>query len=282
MAIALFLKKRASAEVMGFIDHLEDLRWHIIRSVIAVIVFAAVIFLNIDWIFDNVIAGPVNPDFFTYSALCSFSNWIGLGNTLCMPPINVNMQTTTFGGQFYSSISIAITGGFVAAFPYIFWELWQFIKPALSEKELKNTGNIIFLVSACFFLGAAFGYFVLGPFTFSFLNNYTLGTAKLLETKPALSDYLENLLNLIIGCALAFQLPVVSLLLTKFGIITPAFLKRSRKYAIVLMLVVAAIITPSPDWMSQLIVFVPLFLLYQAGIILSVRSYKRNLAAADA
>jgi sec-independent protein translocase protein TatC len=129
---------------MSFIDHLEELRKHIIRSVVAVLVGAAVIFIYRNWVFDNIIIGPINPNFVTYKALCDFSHWLHMGNALCMPPVKVDMQTTTFGGQFLSSISMAFVGGFILAFPYIFWEFWRFLKPALKDKEIKNTKFVIF------------------------------------------------------------------------------------------------------------------------------------------
>ncbi len=264
-------------EEMTFVDHLEALRWHITRSLLAIIVIGIVIFLNIDWIFDHVIAGPLQNNFVTYKALCNLSHWLHLGDALCMPPINIKMQTTAFSSQFMSSITIAFMGGFIAAFPYIFWEFWQFVKPALKPSEVKYASGIIFWVSFFFFMGAAFGYFLLGPFTFNFLANYTIGTSQLLEAKPTLDDYLENLLNLILGCGIAFELPVLSYALTKIGLITPEFLKSTRKYAIVVILVVAAVITPSPDWSSQMLVFVPLYLLYQLSIVVSKRAHKENL-----
>lgn len=261
---------------MSFVDHLEALRWHIIRSVIAILVLAVVIFVNIQWVVENIIAGPINPKFVSYTAFCRFGHFLHMGNALCMPPISVSMQTTTFGGQFLSGISIALIGGFIGAFPYVFWEFWRFVKPALRPNELKNTRFIILFVSFFFFMGAAFGYFVLGPFTFNFLVNFKLGA--FIETKPTLNDYLDNLTNIILGCGLAFELPVLAFALTKMGLITPGFLKRSRKYAIVIILVVAAFITPSPDWMSQTLVFVPLFLLYELSIIVSRRAYKDYMA----
>ena len=263
---------------MSFIDHLEALRWHIIRSVLAILVLAGVIFVYRDWIFDNIIAGPINPDFISYSALCNFSHFIHAGDALCLKAFHVEMQTTTYGGQFLSSITIALTGGLIASFPYIFWEFWLFVKPALKPKELKNTRFIILWVSFFFFLGAAFGYFVLGPFTFNFLGTFTLGSKGMLTTRPTLTDYLDNLTNIILGCGLAFELPVLASVLTRIGLITPQLLKKSRKYAIVIILIVAAVITPSPDWISQMIVFIPLFLLYQLSVLVSGRDYKRMQA----
>ena len=276
--MALFNRNRSEEKAeMTFIDHLEELRQHIIRSVIAILVMAAIIFIYRDWVFDNVITGPINPDFISYRLLCDFSHWAHMGDALCMPPVNINMQTTTFGGQFLSSISLALIGGILISFPYIFWEFWRFIKPALKDKELSNTRFIIFWVSFFFFTGAAFGYFLLGPFTFNFLGSFTLGTKGVLETRPTLTDYLDNLTNLILGCGIAFELPVLAYILTKIGLITPVYLRKIRKYAVVVILLAAAIITPSPDWMSQLIVFIPLFTLYELSILVSAKVSKQRI-----
>jgi sec-independent protein translocase protein TatC len=276
--MALFNRNRGEEKAeMTFIDHLEELRQHIIRSVIAILVMAAIIFIYRDWVFDNVITGPINPDFISYRLLCDFSHWAHMGDALCMPPVTINMQTTTFGGQFLSSISLALIGGILIAFPYIFWEFWRFIKPALKDKELKNTRFIIFWVSFFFFTGAAFGYFLLGPFTFNFLGSFTLGTKGVLETRPTLTDYLDNLTNLILGCGIAFELPVLAFILTKIGLITPTYLRSIRKYAVVVILLAAAVITPSPDWMSQLIVFLPLFALYELSILVAARVTKQRI-----
>ncbi|HEX7691517.1 MAG TPA: twin-arginine translocase subunit TatC [Sediminibacterium sp.] len=280
--MALLNRSRSGEKAeMTFIDHLEELRMHIIRSVIAILVMAVVIFIYRDWIFDNIISGPINPNFISYKALCDFSHWAHMGDALCMPPVKVNLITNTFGGQFLGSISIALVGGVIAAFPFIFWEFWRFVRPALKEKELRNTRYVIFWVSFFFFTGAAFGYFLLGPFTFNFLAGFQLGTQTGITTLPTFSDYIDNLTNIILGCGLAFELPVLASLLTRIGLITPAFLKRSRKYAIVVILLVAAFITPSPDWMSQMIVFVPLFLLYELSILVSKRVFKREQEKED-
>ena len=274
MATSILKRLRPDDEEMTFVDHLEELRWHIVRSLLAIVVLGIIIFIKIDWVFENVITGPLNDNFVSYTAMCRFGQWLHLGNTLCMPHINIKLQTTEFSSQFMSSITIAFVGGFIAAFPYVFWEMWRFIRPALKPQELKSTRGSIFYVSLFFFLGAAFGYFLLGPFTFNFLANYTLGTSHLLETRPTLNDYLENLVDIIIGCGLAFELPVLTYVLTKIGLITPDFLTSYRKYAIVVILVVAAVITPSPDWTSQTLVFIPLFLLYQLSIVVSKRAFK--------
>lgn len=277
MAVSFF-KRRQGGEPseMTFIDHLEQLRWHIIRSLVAVAIVAVLIFLNIQWVFDNIIAGPIRQDFVSYKAFCDLSHWLYLGNTLCMTPVKIEMLNTTFGGQFFSSFSIAFIGGIVAAFPYIFWEFWRFVKPALRPGELTHTRFVIFWVSFFFFLGAAFGYFILGPFTFNFLATFEISATNMVQTRPTISDYIDNLTNLVLGCGIAFELPVLAFMLTKVGLITPSFLRKSRKYAIVIILIAAAIITPSPDWISQLIVFLPLMLLYELGVIVSARIYKEE------
>jgi sec-independent protein translocase protein TatC len=229
MATSIFKKIGDDGEEMTFVDHLEALRWHIVRSLLAVIFLAIFIFVKMDWVFERVIAGPLQNDFISYLLLCRFSHWLHIGDALCMPAINIKLQAIEFSSQFMSSITIAFVGGFIAAFPYIFYELWKFIKPALKPSELRSTRGSIFYVSFFFFTGAAFGYFLLAPFTFNFLSNYSLGTSHLLETKPTLNDYLDNLVNLILGCGLAFELPVLAYVLTKIGLVTPAFLAASRK-----------------------------------------------------
>jgi len=172
-------------------------------------------------------------------------------------------------------------GGIIVAFPFVFYQIWAFIKPALKEKEVKNTRFMIFWVSFFFFLGAAFGFFVLGPFTFNFLASFQLGTKGVITTIPTFADYLDNLTNLILGCGIAFELPVIVFLLTKIGIITPKFLSTTRKYAAVIILIVAAFITPSPDWYSQLIVFIPLYTLFEFSIIVSRWAHKSVKKAED-
>lgn len=270
-------KKRALQNPeMGFIDHLEALRWHILRSVLAIVMMAIVVFIYRDWFFDTVIFGPMRADFISYTGLCRLSHYLHIGDALCMPAPDVKMQVTTFGSQFMSSITISFMAGFVIAFPYVFWELWRFVKPALNETEIRNSRGAIFFVTFFFLCGISFGYFLLAPFTFSFLANFKLGALQALETKPTLDDYLENMTDILIGSGLSFELPVISYVLTRIGLITPDFLQTYRKYAYIFILVVAAIITPSPDWMSQAIVAGPLFILYEISIVVSARVDKEN------
>lgn len=262
---------------MGFLDHLEVLRWHIIRAVISIVVGACFMFYFIDDIFDKVIMGPLRPDFWTYDALCRWSKAVGLGETLCMPyPKVQDMQVTAFGSQFMNCLTIALLGGFILAFPYILYEIWRFIRPALSEKERKNITGSIFWITFFFLLGLSFGYFLLAPFTFSFLSNFKLGHLQLIQTRPTLDDYLDNMINILIGTGISFELPVFSYVLSKMGIIGPNLLRSYRKFAVVIILIVAAVITPSPDWISQAIVAIPLYSLYELSILISARVTKKE------
>lgn len=262
---------------MTFFDHIEELRWHIVRSIIAWLAAAVAIFVYIDWVYDNVILAPANENFVTYGSLCRFGRWLHIGNSFCMPPVKIDFQVTTVNGTFTSALSIAMIGGMIVAFPYIFWELWRFIKPALSPKEKKYGRGSVFWVSACFFAGAAFGYYLLAPFTFNFLASFTLGKTGMITYRPDIDSYIESLTSLMIGCGIAFELPVLSYVLARIGLITGTFLKKHFKYALVIILVAAAIITPSQDWTSQLITAIPLVLLYWISIILASRVEKRKL-----
>ena len=261
---------------MSFVDHLEALRWHLFRAVLVWLVAVIAIFIKIDWVFDNVVYAPARSTFISYSALCNFSHWLHLGEALCMPAVNIELQGNTISGPFMSAISIAVIGGIIVAFPYLFWELWRFVKPALSEKEVRYSRGSILWVSLCFFLGAAFGYFLLAPFTFNFLGSFTLGTTGAYIYRPTLDDYIDTLNNIILGCGIAFELPIMAYVLGKIGLISASFLKKYRKYAFVVILIVAAVITPSPDWTSQVIVSVPLLLLYEISVLICARIDKQK------
>ena len=261
---------------MSFIDHLEALRWHIVRSAAVWIAAIIAIFINIDWVFDNIISAPARSTFVTYGALCKFSHWAHLGESLCMPPVNMELQGNTVSGPFMSALSISMIGGLILVFPYFIWEIWRFIKPALSAKELKYSRGAIFWVSLCFFTGAAFGYYLLTPFTFNFLANFKLGTTATYIYRPTLDDYIDTINNIILGCGIAFELPVIAYVLCKIGIISAAFLRRTRKYAVVVILIAAAIITPSPDWTSQILVSLPLLFLFELSIAICARVDKKK------
>jgi sec-independent protein translocase protein TatC len=259
-------KQVAEPEEMSFMGHLEALRWHLMRSVIVWLATAIAIFIFRDWVYDHIILAPSSEHFITYDTLCRFGHWLGIGDSLCMPPVKIRFLVTEVNGTFTSALTIAMIGAIIVAFPYIFWELWRFIKPALSARERKYARGSIFWVSLCFFTGAAFGYYLLAPFTFNFLASFTLGTSGAIEYQPSINDYIDSLTNLILGCGIAFELPILAYVLAKIGFINAGLLKKYSKYAFVLILLIAAVITPSPDITSQIIVALPLLLLYWISI----------------
>jgi sec-independent protein translocase protein TatC len=276
MALMDFFSKRnkdPKAE-MSFIDHLEDLRWHVIRSVIAVLVGAIIVFIYSDFVVSQVLFAPTRSDFISSRWLCSLSHSIGIGNTLCFPEVKAKFLENTMTGQFIASFTLAFIGGFIIAFPYIFWEFWKFVKPALSHKELKKTRGVIFWVSLLFFTGVAFGYFILTPFMVNFYFNYKLSPQ--IEIMPSFSDYLENLVYTTVGIGILFQMPLLVMVLARIGIVTGKFLKKYRRHAFVLILIAAAIITPSTDPFSLTIVTIPLYALFEASIIIATRINKRQ------
>jgi len=274
MALMDFFDRRnkdANAE-MSFIDHLEELRWHIIRSVIAVLIGAVIVFIYSDFVVSKVLFAPTRSDFISARWLCSLGH--GIGNTLCFAQVNAKFLENTMTGQFIASFTLAFIGGFIIAFPYIFWEFWKFVRPALSSSELKKTRGVIFWVSLLFFMGVAFGYFILTPFMVNFYFNYKLSPQ--IEIMPSFSDYLENLIYTTVGIGVLFQMPLLVMVLARIGIVTGKFLKKYRRHAFVLILIAAAIITPSTDPFSLTIVTIPLYALFEASIIIASRINKRQ------
>lgn len=275
--MALFKRKKqendSSAE-MSFIDHLEALRWHLVRSVIAVVVSAIVIFVYAKEVVNGIVFGPARNDFSTYSVLCNLGHKLHLGENLCLGSFTIKFQSNAMTEQFMSTFTIAFMGGFIVAFPYIFWEFWSFVKPALSKKEIRTTRGIIFWVSLLFFMGVAFGYYILTPFMVNFYSNYSLSS--LIEFKPTMSDYIENLIYTTVGIGVLFQMPLLIMFLSKIGIVSPQFLKKYRRHAFVIILIAAAIITPSTDPFSLTLVTIPLYALFEASVLLSSRVYKKR------
>ena len=267
-------RKKNATDEMSFIDHLEELRWHLIRSVIAIGICGIVFFIYVREIVDQILLAPTQSTFPTYKWLCDLSHAIGLGDAICMKGVKATFLSTQMTGQFISSFTISFVGGFVVAFPYIFWEFWRFVKPALSEKEKQNTGGVIFWVSLLFFTGVAFGYFILTPFMVNFYFSYSL--SPLIEIKPTFSDYLENLIYTTVGIGVLFQMPLLVMILAKIGIVTGSFLRKYRRHAFVIIIIAAAIITPSTDPFSLAIVTIPLYILFEASIILASRINKRQ------
>jgi sec-independent protein translocase protein TatC len=258
---------------MSFIEHLDVLRGHLFKSALAIAIGAIVVAIYNDFIFKKILMGPTKGNFPTYHILCKLSQLLGLGNKLCMSQINLKMQSNTVAGQFGVYFNIILIGGFIMAFPYVFWQFWKFTKPALTTKELKNTRGVIFWVSLLFFTGVLFGYFIIAPYTINFFSKFSLDES--IENLWTVASYFNTIVPLILGAGLAFQLPLVIFFLAKAGAVSSGFLRRGRKYAIVIMLVVAGIITP-PDMISQIVCTIPLMLLYEIGLFLCVRVEKKE------
>ncbi len=251
---------------MSFLDHLEELRWRLVRCAIAVLIFSIAIWCYQEWIMDNLFLSMSKSSFITYQLMCEH-----LG--MCTEDLNIKMQSTTLSGQFSYALMMSIMGGVVFAFPYIFYQIWAFVKPGLKQNEKSMASGLVFYVSILFFLGILFGYFIVTPLCVQFFAVFSM--SKQIENIPTISSYMGLILSTIFYTGLLFLLPVASYLLAKLGIITSEFLKKYRKHAIVGVLILAAAITP-PDIVSQIVVSIPILLLYEVGIFVVSRVEKNK------
>ncbi len=263
-------KPEETEKVMSFWDHLEELRWHILRSIIAVIVFAIIAFLNREIIFDYIILAPSTSDFITNRVLCHIGEIIHV-NSICIQNLHLQIININMSGQFMTHLYISTVAGFILAFPFILYELWRFIQPALYENEQKYSKGAVIISSLLFLSGVLFAYFLIVPLTVNFLGNYQVSSQVL--NQVSLNSYINTVVNVSFGVGVAFELPILVYFLTKIGLITPEFLIKNRKYMFVLLLVLSAIITP-PDMFSQILVVIPLAVLYEASIKVSKWAYK--------
>jgi len=250
---------------MTFLEHLEQLRWHLIRSAISVIIFASLAFIFKDIIFDKIILAPKNNDFITNLLLCDFGKWMNIP-ALCINSVPFQLININLTGQFTTHINISIVAGLIIAFPYVFWEIWRFIKPALYEKELKHTRGAVFTSTSLFLTGILFGYFIIVPLSLNFLGTYQVSSDVLNQIN--LKSYISTITSITLAGGIAFELPVLIYVLSKAGIVSSAFLRKYRRHSIIVILIISAIITP-PDVFSQILVAIPLFALYEVGIIIA-------------
>ena len=257
---------KKDANDMSFLDHLEELRWHLIRSTVAVLLGGIVAFMAKSFIFDSLIFGPTHPDFITYRILCKLSSYIGMDDTFCVQEIAFEIQSRTMAGQFSAHLWTSITAGVILAFPYILYEFWRFISPGLHTNERRYSRGFIFTASLLFFLGVLFGYYVVCPLSINFLGSYQV--SDLVHNDFDLSSYIGLVRSCALACGLVFELPIVIFFMTKIGLVTPEFLKKYRKYALVIVLILSAVITP-PDVASQIIVAIPVLILYEVSIYIS-------------
>ncbi len=263
---------------MSFLDHLEELRWHLIRSTMAVVIVGFVAFLMKDFIFDTVIFGPKKPDFPTYGVFCKLSKMLGFSEAFCSNEPLFRIQSRVMAGQFSAHIWTSIWAGFIVAFPHVLYEMWRFISPGLYENERKSSRGFILVASLLFFMGVLFGYYVVAPLSINFLGGYTVSPE--VYNDIDLSSYISTVRAAVIACGLIFELPIIIYFLTKVGLVTPEILKKYRKIALVIVLIISAVITP-PDVASQIIVAIPVLILYQFSIYISAYVLKREAKKAE-
>jgi sec-independent protein translocase protein TatC len=277
MALLSFLRRRKNPDdstEMSFVDHLEELRGHLFRSVLAIVIGAIIAGIYNKFIIKSILLGPTHNDFPTYGVICRIGRWLNLGNALCMEGIQLKLQSTQVSGQFSMWFTVILVSGFILAFPYVFYQFWKFIRPGLTNKELNRTRGAIFWVSFLFFTGVLFGYFVITPYAINFFYHFQLD--EIVENIWTINSYIDMILPIVLGSGLAFQLPLVIYFLAKIGIVSARYLRKVRKYAIIIIFIVAGVITPGPDIISQLAVAVPLLLLYEISILLSRRVEKER------
>lgn len=259
---------------MSFLDHLEELRWHIIRSMASILIFTIAAWVFRNEIFGTIIMGPTKVDFWTNQVLCQLADMTGW-TSLCLKQADFILQSREVSGQFMMALTQSIIVGLMFAFPYAFYEVWRFIRPGLKEKEQKAARGAVFWVSVLFFIGVSFGYFLVAPMAINFLATFKLDPS--IQNQFDINDYISLLSMLTLACGLTFQLPMIAFVLSQVGILTPSFMREYRKHALIVILLLAAIITPSPDVISQLLVAFPLFGLYEISIIVSGRVLRRKM-----
>ncbi len=252
---------------MSFLEHLEVMRWHLLRSLVAVIIVALVAFVFKDIVFDQIILAPKEPPFPTNRWLCQLGETLNL-KRLCINADPFDLQTVKMAEQFSMHIIVSLVAGIVVAFPYIFWEFWRFIVPALYEKEKRTASGAVFYTSLLFLMGVGFGYYIIAPLSVNFLGNYRVSESVI--SAPTLRSYVQTITSVVLAAGIVFQLPILVYFLSKVGLVTPDFLRRYRRHSIILIVTLSAIITP-PDVFSQVLVALPLMVLYEIGIVISKR-----------
>ena len=260
---------------MSFIDHLEELRWHVMRALIAICVGGVGLFIFRDWYFTNVLFGPLHDDFPSYRVLCGLSDWLGTGAALCMEAPNVTPQAIEFGEMFITAVKMAFVGGFVVAFPYVFYEIWSFVRPGLYPAEQRATRWVIVICSILFFTGVAFGFFIVAPFGTNFLMGFEVGGA---VNQPQMASVISYMIMFTLPAALIFELPVLIYFLAKFGLVTAEAMRQYRRHSLIGILVLAALLTP-PDVVTQVLIAVPLYGLYEISIFVAKRAQKQYEAS---
>jgi sec-independent protein translocase protein TatC len=248
---------------MSFLGHLEELRWHLVRSASAIFIIGLLLFVFQKEVYEHFLLAHRKPDFITYQIFCDFFNLFGVDSTFCAVEFNDNLISLKPTQQLMNAIWSSFILGVILSFPYLVWELWRFISPGLTTKEVKSSKGFIFIASFLFFCGIAFSFYVIAPISIHFLYNYQI--SDLIQNNFTLDSHIGLVTNMLLGVSILFELPVLIYFLTKIGLVTPEFLKKYRKHALVVVLILAAIITP-PDIASQVIVAIPILILYEISI----------------
>jgi sec-independent protein translocase protein TatC len=258
---------------MTFWEHLDELRGTLWRSIIAVLVTSIVAFIFKEILFDEIILAPKSKTFITYRLLCKLGDLLSMPS-LCVDPSSFNLINISLAGQFMSHMNISLVAGLIMSLPYILWELWRFVKPGLTEKEVRNSRGAVTIISFLFILGILFSYFIVAPLMINFLGGYVVSAS--VSNQIALSSYVSSVTLMTLLMGLLFELPVLVLFLTKIGIVTPDLLKKYRKHTLIVILILAGIITPSPDIFSQLVVAIPLYTLFEISLMISSRIHRKK------
>jgi len=259
---------------MSFFDHLEELRWHLIRAAIGIVIFTVLAFVYYDWIFDTIIMGPKKPTFWTYRMMCLLGEKFNLGADFCIKSIPFKIINTELAGQFTLQLNSSLLIGLILGVPYLLYEIWKFVKPGLTNVESKSASGFVFYASLLFMFGILFGYYIISPLSVNFLANYNISPE--IDNTITIDSYLSSVATLTVGTGVTFELPIVIFILSKLGIMTPAFMRSSRRYATVIILIIAAVVTPTPDITTMLTVSFPLFLLYEISIGVSARVERKR------
>ncbi len=259
---------------MSFLDHLEELRWHVVKSVAAIFICSIVGFVFVEWIYNNILLAPSRIDFPTFRWMCELGKLVGAEESLCAKPFEVVVQNRVMTGQFMMSITSSFVIGLIVAFPYVFWQIWSFVKPGLYQKEKSSSRGAVTAVTFLFFLGVLFGYYILSPMTIWFLATYKISDQ--IVNQFDITSYVSTVVGMVLGCGLLFQFPVAVYFLTKVGMLTPQFMRKFRKHAIVAIIIASAIITPSSDPFTLMLVALPLYFLFEISIFVSAIELKRK------
>jgi sec-independent protein translocase protein TatC len=265
---------------MTFLDHLEELRWHVMRAALAIVILTVLAFIYVPWIFENIIFAPAKLDFPTFKYLCQLGNFLNAEESLCVKELPFKVQSRNMTGQFMMSITASFVIGLIAAFPYVVWELWSFIRPGLQTTERKFSRGAVSVISFLFLLGVFFGYYLLSPMTIWFLATYTI--SNVISNEFDITSYVSTISGLVLGCGLLFQFPMVVYFLSKIGIVTPDLMRKYRKHSIVGILFIGAIITPSADPFTLTLISLPLYLLFEISIFTSAVVVRRKRRAEEA